>query len=334
MKPTLEDIARESGFSKSTVSRVLSSSGSTSKETRELIEEIALKLGYERQPSTNGGIGAKLVFVFSTNLHYCEHVRFIKILTDHYWKRGILVCAIDTQRDSNLEYSFLKFASNHHIYGAILLSARLNYDIEHYEAISRLHCPVVIVNRLVYHNDFDTVRSDKYHAGIIAARYLLEHNHKDVAILCGPEHSYSAQNLTLAFLDTYMNAGLAIPKERILYAEKMGYEDGYKFGASFSKNCKATAVCCTSIDSACGFADSIHHAGWVIPRDVSLICIETQKEADNHPTITTVCNDELQIAFAAAELLEQRKLEKNMPVRNLVFSPRLVDGKSVRAISE
>ena len=90
-----------------------------------------------------------------------------------------------------------------------------------------------------------------------------------------------------------------------------------------------SGVFCTNYALARGLSDALKALQVEVPQDISLVCTDNSWVGDRVPDITTISNNEIDIAFAAGELLLERIEHPEMPVRRVIFPPTRVSGNSV-----
>lgn len=331
MKITLDDIARKTGLSKSTISRAINNTGPVSKSTRQQVEDALRETGYVRkQPHAAASFASKMILMISIDLSEPMHVRYLKAFDLFFQSRGLVVCALDCGLDLKNELSYLKFASENNFCGVFLLSLVQDGDAAHYDRIRSCSCPVVMINRQYCPPDFDAVCVDSYQAGYIACEQLCQHGHKNIAILSGPDNFMSVKNKLWGALDAASTHGLTIPPGSITSTKSASYHDGFVFGNRLAVGeFSYSAVFCTNYALARGLADALKSLHISVPEQVSIICTDNSLPPENTPDITTIANNETDIAFAAGEMLLNRIEHPDMPARKIIFPPTRIDGNSV-----
>jgi len=76
--------------------------------------------------------------------------------------------------------------------------------------------PFVLVSRRAGRHV--SVTCDDYEGGRLAAEHLLARGHRSVAVIAGEPYASTGIDRTAGFVDTYRDAGLRIPPERILHS--------------------------------------------------------------------------------------------------------------------
>lgn len=165
----LEDVAKEAGVSKTTVSRVLNHRGYISAATEQKVHEAMDKLNY--QPN----VVARQLFKQETKLValVCPTVDdpFFAELEAELEKRfdslGYRVLMGNSQNNPDKEQEYLKLLMDHQVDGMIVGSH--NAGISDYQRANR---PIVSIERFIGRN-IPVVSSDNYQGGLLAVQRLL-----------------------------------------------------------------------------------------------------------------------------------------------------------------
>ena len=333
MKVTLDDLTKLTGLSKSTISRAINHTGPVSKAAQIAIERAVTETGYNRKTvcHSGGSFASKMILMISTDINERTHTRYLKAFNSFFRERGYIVCALDCDFDLQNELSYLKFASENGFCGVFLLSLAKDGDSEYYHKLSTFSCPIVMINRQYSPSNFDAVCMDYYQAGFMSCEQLLKHGHKKIAILTGPENFYSIKNKVWGALDAIESYQCQIQvKQDITATEHADYHDGYIYGTRLvADRLPYTGVFCTNYALARGLSDALKALQVEVPQDISLVCTDNSWVGDRVPDITTISNNEIDIAFAAGELLLERIEHPEMPVRRVIFPATRVSGNSV-----
>lgn len=139
---TLEDVARESGVSTMTVSRVINNTGRISSATRRHVQEVAERLGYRpnraaRTLVTNRTMMVAFVVPDITNPYFAEILQGVE---DVFWEAGYNVLLANTNETPAREQSVLEQLEDATVDGVISCSSRLPDDalidlIQHHHAV-------------------------------------------------------------------------------------------------------------------------------------------------------------------------------------------------------
>lgn len=203
---TLKDVARETGLTVSTVSRVLNNRGYISKEARQKVYDAMKRLNYQPNEvarslskQTNNTIGVILPHI--------DHPYFSKLLssleTAAYQNEYKLL--LFNSRDRNeKEDEYLDMCRAIRVAGIILCSGSVDVG-----KFGDLGVPLITIERFL-ENGTAAIECDNRQGGRLAARHLWEKGCRTVAYLSGenPE-SMPADERALGFMEVCRREGLA-----------------------------------------------------------------------------------------------------------------------------
>ena len=184
----INTIAKLSGVSKSTVSRVLSKNGSVSKESYEKVMQIINQYDYKpnRYARILNNMPTNLIGIITpdiTNPYFPEIIKCITEIATEFGYRVIL-CNTDTKLKSEADY--LNMLEEMQVDGTILLCP--STDLTNLSDYS--HMPLVSIDAVI-NDDIPYVCSDFYKGGFIAGTKLIENNCKHILHITGHENFYA-----------------------------------------------------------------------------------------------------------------------------------------------
>ncbi len=204
MKPTLEDIANETGYSISTVSRALSGSKKISLATRKLIFQTANELNYPVYTTTDGDKlldDLKIHFVI-TGFHQGEfYASFFHGMNQAEQKRSMQLSLISIQKPFKELLVALKELSKQKHDGLILYTPTFGQSEYAQIKDSLPNDYPVISNHLVENPVFPTVTFDTYSGGYLAAKHFAKRGYMSCGIIEGPFHKAGTRNRVNGFKD-------------------------------------------------------------------------------------------------------------------------------------
>ncbi len=336
MKMTLIDIAKQTGISSATVSRVLNSSGYVNPETRIKVENALLQNNYQhttRRKSVPAEI-SEIILVVTGDITSNVYTSNIKGITQVLEKTGKKIFIADSGYASEKEEDYLKFAFRNHFAGVIMLN-----PIETVGLVQALqassHCPVVMVNRYLRSLDTDVVCIDNFRGGYMATDYLIQHGHKKIAHLSGLDNSIATQERLRGYSDAMRIAGLPLTNANIGNGD-LQYESGLKFGrqiCAMDKESRFTAVYSANDIMATGLVDAFFEAGFSVPEDFSITCSDnTLNAVKSRVKLTTVAHDPVEMGVSGARLLLSRMANPKSRTEKIVYAPLLTERNSVKDI--
>lgn len=309
---TIKEVARRSGVSLATVSRVLTNSRPVQPELRERVLEVAHELGYVPNTAARALVKRRTdaIGVVVNNLHDPFFHDLIcgfeagAARTDY----NVVFCsAIGRERQHKQRY--VHYLSNGVVDGIILYGS---YDSD--EALVRelhaAHFPFFLIESSV-----DGIRANNLlidNAGGVynAVRYLYARGHRRIAYIAGrPEKRVCVERLN-GYFRAMQDTGLGIPEGYVQYIEKDS-GDGRLLMARYlalPAAMRPTAVLCYD-DAAASHA--IRYAleqGVHVPQDISVMGFDNQTippDGYKGPAITTVAQPLYEIGFDSMILLAQ-----------------------------
>ncbi len=325
MAVTIRDLAQITGFSTSTVSRVLSGRGYADAKTRAVIEQAVRDTGYEYRPvpTRRGGIDMVMLLLERVdNETYAQESAGISSVFD---SKGIMYVGAysEPSHPEKLE-AYMKRAIKNHFKGMILFSP---VETPAFRKIMA-HCsiPCVALNRPLDTVETDTVCMDNKAAGRLAVEHLIAKGHRRIVHL-SLSHVSSGEYRRKGYLEA-MNAAALQP-------ELLPVEDTYESGVAAGHRIAAempevTAIYAVNEIVARGAMEGLMRHGKRIPEDISLIATDnTLISIISQPHLTTVCCDTRQMGIEAANLFLARCQNPTGPKQHRYLPPVLLERNSV-----
>lgn len=331
---TLKDIARLSGVSPSTVSRILNDkyTKAAGSEVKERVWKIVRDTGYtpnsnakvlrSSKSSKNGvhtGEAAKKYFacVYARNsdsgdMFFSELSKAIEF--EAYKKGYILKCSFYT---GELDGADLKSTlKSEEIKGIAVLGRFTNDTVA---AMVGSQKNVVYVGLNPSETNHDTVFCDGYKAGVSAVSELIRLNHKSIAYIGETlkENRYRGYQDTLKNNDIELNPNLIIESPQTLVG---GYQGAQRL---IESNLNFSAVFCANDATAMGCIKYLNENKIKVPEEVSVISIDDIEMSRYYmPMLTTIHIPISELGSQTAKLLTD-KIENGhtLPVKmELPFS--------------
>ena len=337
-KLKITEIARQTGVSISTVSRVLAGKSNTSAKSRQRVLECARSNGV----LTNLAAGCllfnnvtifapKRAFDLRADIFYYKVIQGIRDAVAHS-DVHLTYCAIE-ENDANIPV-FLNKLGNPGCDAALIIGI----DDPHIHALAAdIGKPCVLINCDADSMRLDAVSPDHQLIGRYSAKYLIEHGHRDIlALMClrrntmerrlaGVREAFAAHNI--AFDDNrhlVTTSGFAAEEAREAIATHL---------AGLDRESYPTAILAGGDFMASGAIAELLERGLSIPGDLSVMSMDGFNLAETHDiplTAVHVPRDELGVE--ALRLLQQRLASPDAPFCHLLLSGRLFVGNSIKRL--
>lgn len=186
---TFSDIAAETGFSKTTISRFFNNPDSLAEDTSQKIEEAMDKLGYKENKVAKILASGKTEFIgiIMPKLLNSYYTTVLNNLLDTYTKYGYKFIVFNGGDNPEIEQQYVAELMAYKVEGLIILSHTISS-----EYFSKYDIPVVCLEREA---DFAmSVETNNYAGGILATEKLIEN---------GCDEIYHINNPTLLNIPAY-----------------------------------------------------------------------------------------------------------------------------------
>jgi LacI family transcriptional regulator len=335
---TIKDIARRSGVSISTVSRVLNDRPDVSEESRRRVQAVIDACGYIPNNSARDLVKTKsdtigLVVRGVSNPFYTDIIRAIEagITAGGY---TMVMQQIDTGDDELKRGAIMEREKR--LRGLIFLGGRFDYTRAD---LSPLNVPFVCC---AYSNPYGTLEAEEFSSVSIAdracaheaVRYLIERGHRRIAALVARTDDRSISQLRFqGYVKALEESGIPVEERRILCA------DSFDIGAASAAMARAlaegddsTAVFAISDNMAIGAMHALRRAGRRVPEDCSVIAIDGLEVSGYiDPPLTTLCQPMEEMGRRSVEILLD--VIRGAPHTHQILPTALREGGSVRTIS-
>lgn len=334
MKSTLETIAESTGFSTSTVSRVLSGkaeSGRISLKTAETIRQAAEKIGYTpnilAQNLRNGKTNTiGLVVPDISNPYFAE---IASVIVAEARRNDYTTIVTDTMGSETIQEDSAKALISRKVDGMIVVPCGSRAGF--LEDISRLFVPVILIDRYYADSTLPYVASNNYQGGFDGTNLLLLHGHRKIACIQGPLSSMP----NLRRIDGYRAALKKAGAEgcELIVGNDFTVQNGYiEMKILLNMKERPTAVFALSNTIGLGAIKAIHEAGLRIPEDISLVSFDNNVYLDYLvPAVTRIGQRVDEMGKMAVKLLMESIRGQHVPASQIELSTETILRDSVSA---
>lgn len=289
--PTINDVARLSGVSKKTVSRVINRSALLSQDTREKVEAVIAELGYVPNPQARA-LALRRNFLLGL-LHDNPNAQTVLKVQE-----GVLDAIRDTEfalvvrpvdrHSPTLLDDIRRFLELQRLYGVLILP-----PISENDALAQLclemGCGYVRMGSAMLDDEEHIVASNDREMVQEAVEYLIGLGHKRIGLIEGPEGFRSAMERREGFLAAMQAHGLPVPpgaRAQGTYRFESGLEAASRL---LDDPGRPTAIFASNDEMAAGAFHAARQRDLKIPDDLSIIGFDDSPVAAHiWPPLTTV----------------------------------------------
>ena len=307
MKVTMKDIAERTGYSISTVSRVLSNSSRISNKAKEEIFQAARKLNYKFSPITSSERSAWLQNIaLITDFHEGEfYSSFFYGFLQATREKNIRLSLLNVYNPHEEMETFIKdIVSEGYFDGIILFVPELTQS-EYISILKQIPRDFPIVsNALIDNPKITTITFDGYSGGTQAAQHLDKIGLQKVGIIKGPRSKAESRFRSNGFRDYITNTD----HMQIIWEYEGNFE--YPSGIKAFENLMATklhpeGIFVSNDLMATAFIGQAKSKGLKIPEDMAIISYDDLPLCvQNVPTITSINTDFTRLGLYTIQQLE------------------------------
>lgn len=336
MAVTIKDVAKLSGVSISTVSRVINDSKPVSPEARRKVLNAIEVLGYEPNEVARSLVTKKsnLIGVIVDdigNYYVSQIVRGIEEIGRMY-NYDIVLCS--SYGDAETEIRFLQLLRTKQVEGIILVSEILNEKLVGY--IESLKIQFMYLNRYYDIPELPTISIDNKKASKMMMDYLIGQGHKK--ILYVTQEKDIDMRIEKMKLDAYKEEIGAIGGEEFIYeVNSHRVHGGYRMGPEIKKMVEdhnITAIYCCQDEIAIGLMNYFYDEGIRVPDDISVVGYgDISVAAIYRPTLTTIREPYYDLGAVAIRRILKTLVGDPKDVGEIQLPVRLIERNSSKNVT-
>lgn len=332
-KPTIKDVARLSGMSVPTVSQILNKRGHFTRLTINKVNAAAKELGYvpdknAKQLRVGSAITITVIIPDLSNPFFSSLVQSMQEYLENYGYDNIDL-TLQTSTFGRLDET-IENLINHGVDGLVITEPLPN-PLRTHDLLQLHHIPYVVTDRNYDSDLTDSVSTNEFSGGEIAAKHLKKLGHKNVGIITPNYISPSISNRIDGFMSLWPTSNKERPKR--FFAEFS--KNGGKEIAPYVVRSGVTGVFTLNDEVAIGLMRGLADLDVFVPKDISIIGFDDIDYASyTVPSLTTVAQPISEIGSEAMSLIIKRLTsDKNVPSepKGVVLKNKLVIRESTKA---
>lgn len=327
--PTILDVARAAGVSKSTVSNVIRGTGSASPETRRRVREAIERVGYRpnavarnlvrRRTTTIGIVVGDLANVFYSEL--------AKLVEQRASEAGFTAMICNTDGHPESERGRIGSLLEHRVAGIVMLQFSGERSV--LDDVRRRRVPLVLVSGS--DASVDCVSLDDVVGTELGVRHLIELGHRRIAYLSSGFVEPEADRARLeGYRRALLAAGIAPAEALALRSEHPAYlRTDPELRVGIERLLRAdgapTAFSVSNDLVAIDLIETLEELGRRVPADVSVVGFDDIAIAGlARVSLTTIAQPTAELARLGVEILVRRIEGDGGPRRQVLLEPALV----------
>jgi LacI family transcriptional regulator len=345
---TIRDVARECGYSASTVSIVLNSaplSRYIPADTKGKIETVAKRMGYRPNPLARSLRSQRSnivgVMVIDITDPFCTPI--LRGLENALYQASYLSLLADAHNEPHRFERYLEMLLDRRVEGLVVIANWLVTDIKFLADLTECQVPTVIAGRSFEDHSVSTVSVDNENGAGMALEHLNRLGHREIAFLRGPKALSSSGQRWKGIRAFAQSAGLRLDSKKILeLPESLDPNSSFEAGAQLTgellrQGKPFTALMAYDDMAALGALRALKKKGLRVPEDCSVVGFDDVAQASlSVPSLTTVRQPmEAMGSLSAGMVLEAIKAmdeKQDVPAVRRKIPAELVVRESTRAL--
>ena len=313
---TIKDVARRSGVSPMTVSRVINESERVRPETRRRVERAIAELGYVPSRLARGlsrqRTGTLAVIVPDVANPFFTMV--VRAAEEAARRAGYRVILCDTRADLGVERDVVEELIAHRVEGIVIapVSDRSSAQLRR---LDRFGVPCVLVDRTVPGAGYDAVLGDSLAGAQQLVEHLISLGHRRIGLIVESDEVSTARDRRRGYEAALEAAGIPLDPSLVVEAavDPGGGSEGMRRLLELED--RPTAVFTVNNLVALGAVEAVRAAGLEVPDDIALVCFDDIEYASRmYPFLTAMEQPAETFGSLATQLLVER-IEGRGPAR-------------------
>jgi LacI family transcriptional regulator len=332
---TLEDIAKQAGVSRSTVSRVVNDDPNVSESVRSRVREVISTTGYQPHAAARslashrsrmlGLVLPRTVSSFFTDPYFPRLTQGVAhACNQQNYTLGLFI--LDTREDE--KRIFPRISRKGLLDGILIQTADMDDILV--DRLVNTDFPIVIVGRPYNADEISYIDVDNITASYEAVCHLINLGYKRIGTITGRMNSTAGIDRMQGYLKAIKEHGNGRKEELIAegdFSEQSGYDAMQKLLPA-----KPDAIFAASDTMAIGAIRALRNIGLDVPRDIAFVGFDDLPVASlSDFKLTTVRQPIIQFGSKAVDILIDLIENGTKPIRHMIMDTELVVRESCGA---
>lgn len=326
---TIRDVAEAAGVSTQTVSRVANGHPDVAPDTREHVQAIIEKLGYQPSKIARSLIQGQsyTIGVVSFGLGLYGPSLLLEGIQEAAVKQGYsLMLKILENAEAYDADKILRDILSYHVDGILWAVPEIGQNRDWIQqALHQISIPIVFLNVQPRPNLLTAVIDNK-HGGYIATQHLIDQGRQHIGIITGPMEWWEARQRELGWREALAANGRSVDESYITNGDWMPSSGERSIRMLLEWHPEMDAVFVCNDQMALGAMKVAQQMGRQIPQDLAVIGYDDVPEAPYYsPALSTIRQDVAEMGCqGVGQLLALINNEDEAPASSVVLQPKLI----------
>jgi len=305
-KLNIDEVAKLSGVSTATVSRVLNDYPFVKESTRNRVLQVITETQYRVNAVARNLRRRKTLSIgmIISNVLSSFYSVLAKAVEDVAIKNNYSTILCNGGDNAEKERKYLKVLHENRVDGIILSPTGKNADYLNFLISSGI--PVTFIDRITQGVECDCVLVKNREAARRAIEFVIDRGYERIGCISGPRDRMTGAERLKGYMEALAGRGIMFNEKLVKYGD-FSYESGRKLMGELIETEQIEAVFVANYDMATGAFQTIKERGFEIPGDIGFLmfddCVWTTLV---NPTITAISQPVYILGTTAADLLFKR----------------------------
>ena len=324
----IKDIAKKTGLSLATISRVFNDSDLVSNKTKEKVLRVAKELDY--QPNQMAAAlrsgKSKIIGVIVPEINNPFFSAIINGIELNASKLGYSIIIAQSHESSRKENKAIQSLLKLNVEGILIsISKQTNY-LPILDKIKSDKVPIVFFDRTPLENNINQVILDDYKGAFIATEHLIHQNCKNLLHIEGDLEISIHQKRKDGFKDALVKNGSTVSKQQFLSLEMDVAQDTSKIRLLLQSSHPVDGIFVHGDETCLYILNILKDLKIQVPKRVKLVGFgNTKFSMLSQPKLSTVDQGSIQMGKYASEILiRQLESKTPLPAQIKILPPKLI----------
>lgn len=333
-KVNIKDIAKKSGLSTTTVSRVLNGKAEAfriSTASQEKVLKTAKELNYvPNQYASNLRSGkSNTIALMVPSLNNPFFAEIASRINTEIREHGYITIISDSNENIEIEKNELRQLLSRNIEGLIIVPCGSSW--KHIQEVQVQGLPIICIDR--YFEDFDVpfISTDNYEGAYLTTKELISMGHQRITCIQGVPKSTTNILRVKGYLDALDEAGIT---SHSIVGDDFTIQNGYlETKLILQQEIKPTVIFTLSNTIAIGCMKALKEENLRIPEDISLITFDDHPYLEYLSTpLSCISQPVKNISKIAVKFLFRKLNNEELPINKVLLKPQLKMRESVKRL--
>lgn len=289
---TILHVAKASGLSPATISRVLNNHPYVKEETRKRVMDTIEKMSYHRNNIASGLRSNKshTIGMIVPRISMTFQSEVITTIQNHLYKHGYNLMICQSNDSLQMEREMVKTLHSTRV-DAVIAACTLNtIDFSHFDLLMNSGVPVIFYDRVpTTKTNATLIKGDDARGGYLATSHLIEIGCKRIAHISGPLSCNLYQDRLAGFKKAMQQANLKINDNWMFYQELTFENARIAVKKMLNSKDRPDAIVADNDTSAIAALECAKEIGLKVPSDLKIVGYSNDsRSAITSPSITTI----------------------------------------------